>query len=144
MQENEINSEIVLYCDNFKVCGSTLPIWWFDYKLKHICTLCDIRFNSPSKSLRFKENIECPICYETCEGVSYPSCEHYVCLTCFKRAWFPPSSQHTRYKYADEVDWMRRPLLENQMEYTILIDDFDFNEENTYEGYLKKCPICRR
>lgn len=72
--------------------------------------------------------MECCICLETLECVAYPKCEHYVCISCFKRCFH--GKKHKDNYMSDELD-------DN-------INDTDDENEYENEKNLRLCPICRQ
>ena len=147
-------------CKNYKVCESILPDWWWECKEKYLCTNCDILFGSwgdkkGKGELKFNNNIECPICYETNEGVTYPNCEHYICISCFKRNWYGNKNNENKPKfpypeledeYFEEEELYKRlcndPLIiKYNEEYNKLEEGNEIAYDN--EKYLRKCPFCR-
>jgi hypothetical protein len=147
-------------CKNYKVCKEILPEWWWDCKGKYLCTNCDILFGTwgdkKGKGELTFNIIECIICYETTEGVTYPNCEHYVCISCFKRNWYGSKNieEEPKFPYPDLED----EYYEEEELYEKLYNDpliIKYNEEHNkwedknnlkYENeeYLRKCPVCRR
>lgn len=69
-------------CYNYKVCRISRPT----YDIDEFCDFCDCTF---SGKLTFKEIEECPICLENdTEGVKYLNCDHYICISCFRKCFF--------------------------------------------------------
>jgi len=93
-------------CKNYELCGTVLPKWWYGCKGKYICTNCHMSFGTWGSGanartgkgvLEISNNVECPICFETKKGISYPRCEHTVCIDCFKICmWGDDSEQNLR------------------------------------------------
>jgi len=147
-------------CKNYELCETALPKWWWDCKCRYLCTNCHMLFGSWDWSkddilvkgkgiLEFKDNIECPICYETKKGISQPRCDHYVCIDCFKRLHYGPPSPRFPYpdieeEYCDDEDnpkWEKyRPLIKK---YDKDYDDWEANQACRNEKNLELCPICR-
>ncbi len=147
-------------CRNYKVCTTVLPPDHFEREGNYICTSCKILFGTwegqtGKGELDFEDNVECPICTETKECVSYPRCDHKVCIGCFTRAWygeldlenepeFPfPGIEDEYCKNSNDPKWDEHRGLIHQFEV-----DYNYWEEARAakyeeEEYLRKCPICR-
>jgi hypothetical protein len=148
-------------CNNFEICETVLPLWWFDVKACYICTNCDILFGKWENKLckgvlKFDDDIDCTICFDTSRGVSYPNCNHKICIACFKRCFygnddsqnepaFPyPDIEEMYYKNPDDTKWITDfPLLK---EYHQEWNRWDNAKQKQYdkEDNLRKCSICRR
>jgi hypothetical protein len=77
-------------CPNFIICGMVLPLRYLQCH-DGLCINCDIMFGTwqgGCGELKIKSDVECCICLETNIGVSYPKCDHYVCVKCFKRCFY--------------------------------------------------------
>jgi hypothetical protein len=81
-------------CKNYEVCDAVLPKWWWECKNSYLCSNCDMMFgtwtNGTYKNigkgvLEIRDCIECPVCLENKKGISYPRCNHFVCIDCFKK-----------------------------------------------------------
>jgi hypothetical protein len=160
-----------LKCLNFELCGETLPEWWLECKPKLICTNCDIEFGSWKSDimfgswncdkivkkgrgiLNFYDDIDCPICLETSRGVSFPCCDHCVCISCFKRIFYPcydneplfplPELEDEYNNDPDNPIWDNIPLIKKwRLEWNKWDDNI--NSKYEYEEFLRKCPICRK
>jgi hypothetical protein len=150
-------------CKNFEICQVVLPNWWWDCKACYICTGCDMSFGTWGTQrgkgiLIFTDNLECPICLETARSVSYPNCEHTLCIKCFKRCWYgdDDSENEPKFPYSKEIEneyydiqydnpeWeLNYPLIKlYNEEHNEWEDDKDAKYEN--EEYLRKCPVCRK
>ena len=139
-------------CRNFRLCQTYLPEWWSQYKSQEICTSCDIFFGTWGTQtgkgvLEFVESVNCPICFETAEGVSYPNCSHFICIDCFKRSWygkqppaFPIPELYTKYTQNSTcVSWNSYPKIVKWKETIRELNESKYEEQT----YLRKCPICR-
>ncbi len=85
--------EIGVKCKNYELCKAVLPTWWFECKNNYLCTNCHMMFGTWGAHigkgiLETYDHIECPICLETKKGISYPRCNHRVCIECFKRCFY--------------------------------------------------------
>ena len=155
-------------CKNHKVCNGLLPDRWFEVRGKYLCIPCERTFgkllkvqspetflnkNHGNGELKFSENIHCLQCKEKGEGVTYPNCEHYLCLQCFDNNWYCynkipepkfPYSKEIEDRYIDNPTnkcWEKYPLIyayERQLE---LIEKL---KDELFEKYqpFRKCPIC--
>jgi hypothetical protein len=54
--------------------------------------------------LTFEDNIECPVCYEIATGVSYPRCDHMICVSCFKRFFYQEGNTKLETLMAEHAD----------------------------------------
>ena len=87
---NEING---IKCKNYKLCKAILPYWWYECKGNYLCTNCHMLFgtwgtNIGKGELEFEDILECPICLEKRICVSYPRCNHKICISCFKKCMY--------------------------------------------------------
>ena len=140
-------------CKNYEVCDSVLPKWWWDCKNCYICTNCDMMFGK----LDIKDNINCPLCFEYKKGVSYPKCDHKICIDCFKRCFYGDKCIDTEpvfpypdieEEYQDDPDNPKWKRIEYVLigvyntEYRIWDDSRIEKYEN--EKYLRNCSLCRK
>ena len=97
-------------CKNYLLCRALLPKWWFDCKENYLCTNCHILFgtwgnanagNTGKGVLEIRENIECPVCCETTQGISQPKCDHFVCIDCFKRCYYGEEIEQPPFPYPE-------------------------------------------
>jgi hypothetical protein len=153
-------------CKNYEVCGTVLPNWWWDCKNQYVCSGCDMTFGTWSSEgvhrtgkgeLGFADNIECPVCLEVNRGVTYPNCEHHICIKCFKRCFYGDANiePEPEFPYPIEVqdEWENdRDNPRWDIEYP-LIRHWDIadqawldNQEIRYakEEHLRQCPLCRK
>lgn len=146
--ECEYNCEPVK-CPNFVVCGSINPLCILNCH-RRLCTNCDSMFGTWQSGhgiLNLRDNIECCICLETKIGISYPRCDHYICIDDFKRCFyvnepvFPYSSdvEDEYYEDPDNQKWLNDELIQKY------IYDCEEYEQNQYtDDNLRKCAYCRR
>jgi len=147
-------------CKNYKICENFLPEWWYDCKEHYLCINCHMSFDTWGEQkgkgeLEFKDSIECPICYNIDECVSYPRCKHFICLKCFKRNWYSYEDieNKPKFPYPDlEEEYFEEGNIYDKICNDPLIlkyhEDYnkwdDEREEKTIkEEYLRLCPICR-
>jgi hypothetical protein len=64
-------------CPNFQLCRKMI-----DPSMK-ACSSCFWEFNN--EVVEFKDDMECPVCYETKKCVKFRKCTHFVCLKCFDK-----------------------------------------------------------
>lgn len=149
-------------CKNYELCNSLLPFWWFDCKECYLCTNCDIMFGTWCSGnykhegkgvLEMKDDIECPICLEIKRSISFPKCEHFVCIDCFKTCFCFDDEEQPPFPYPDIEDeydddpdnpkWNNYPLIK------IFNDEINRLEDIREEKYensenLRRCPLCRK
>ena len=63
-------------CLNYAICDAIRPVWTLNNDL---CVDCDIIFEKEPDLVEST----CLCCYETNLGIT-PTCEHFVCIECFK------------------------------------------------------------
>jgi hypothetical protein len=145
-------------CKNYEVCDTVLPKWWFECKGKYLCSNCDMMFGTwgtqIGKGILEKNNDnECPICIERKKGISFPRCNHMVCIECFKRCMYGDETGEPIFPYFDIEDeyyeqpenpkWKNDyPLIEiYQRDY----DNWEYNKNEKYknETNIRLCPVCR-
>jgi len=131
-------------CKNFEFCDGMQPPQWCGEGGHSICYLdsggdpdlcmnCAVMFR---KELVFKNDVECPICFETKKGITQPNCEHAICIECFRDCYYG--------KY-DEPDFPYSKDIEEEY------DDYDLREEydeyddlyNAPKSFLDKYPLIR-
>lgn len=144
-------------CKNYELCESVLPKWWFECKATYLCIGCQMMFGTWGKQtgkgiLEISDNVECPICLEYKRGISYPRCNHMVCIKCFKRCMYVEDKTEPVFPYPDIVDeydedpgnikWKNDyPLIET---YNINLDEWENKEYEKYENKnLQVCSLCR-
>tara|TARA_Y100000389_G_C17471304_1_gene531417 strand:+ start:14386 stop:14763 length:378 start_codon:yes stop_codon:yes gene_type:complete len=106
----------------------------------------------------FKDNIDCPICYETTNGVKMLKCEHYTCYNCFNEIYhgYNKEPDNPSFPYNDDIyeEWyndtenekwkLEYPLIEKWDEKCDKIqDDFDIKSQKQRQ-LLSKCPLCKK
>lgn len=149
-------------CKNYEICNELLPDWWFECKGSYLCTNCHNLFGSWGHGvnkhegkgiLEFKDNIECPICFEVQKCVSQPRCNHMVCITCFKRCHYGDYSDRPKFPYDSDIEdeyyddqdnskWdIYYPLIKI---YNEEYNKWDIEFEEREEEYLQLCPMCRK
>lgn len=155
----EAEEEKVFKCDNHEVCGTDdLPTWWLECKGKWLCTNCDRMFGTGTwstgtgliyktgkGSLHFDDvEVECPICLESKRSVSQPTCDHTVCIDCFKRCYYGDSSGEPPFPYLeieeDTYDEDDDPLIKEWNVKWHLWDDHRQCMYKMEETTLQKCP----
>ena len=138
-------------CLNFLVCNSNQKnsIMVLGSEL---CFSCDVTFQKPHK---FLENIDCQICpARKVQGVKRITCDHALCFTCFKKAYYgdPPAKPEFPYDKQIETEY-----LENQWEPKWNDDPLitkyntDYNQwvDKLYENFkecdpMRTCTECKR
>jgi len=74
-------------CENYLICNHEFPDWT-KYSC-NCCTACILKFmrwNTPI--LTFTDNIKCSMCYDITKNVSLQSCNHTLCIPCFKQYYY--------------------------------------------------------
>jgi hypothetical protein len=154
-------------CMNFPVCENRLPIWWQECKGRLLCTNCHMMFKNPLDFLYNEE--ECPICFDKENAKLRLSCNHQICVSCYRHLTF---WDETRYHlspvpfqgppcpngcvnpikgkqcYCEEYD----PVLEtweaeNPVQYKAWNDAEQFSIDESidpdWDAIKNKCPLCR-
>ena len=117
-------------CDNFELCETILPDWWFECKGTMLCLNCHCIFGTwgdktGKGTLDFCDNLECPICLENTRCVSQPNCNHYTCIICFKRCYFNKEYPPFPYTHLEE-------------EYENDINNDNYVNNSKWDSYRKK------
>jgi hypothetical protein len=150
-------------CKNYIICECVLPKWWFDCKGSYLCTNCHMMFGTWKSGndqhygkgiLEVNSNLECPICLEVKECISQPRCNHWLCISCFKRCYygddngepiFPyPDIEDEYYDDSENIKWVNHyPLIKI---YNEELDKFEHEQAEKYnnEENLRICVICRK
>jgi len=147
-------------CKNYELCECILPEWWFECKGNYLCTNCHMMFGTWGTQigkgvLEISDNIKCPICMEVKRGISYPRCDHYVCISCFKRCWYRDDSDEPEFPYSSDIEDEYYDDMENAkwlIEYPLIqiykeeCDKYENEKDEKYnnEQNLRLCPICRK
>jgi len=140
-------------CKNFKICqGEKTGCGGCRLCPGDLCMNCNRMFN---KSLKFIDTIECPVCYETTEGVIQVNCEHSICIECFKKCYygiyketnFPYSSDiEKEYEEYESFDHIPKTFLDKYPR----IEEYEkecnrqYDEQEKMQKCNGKCPICRQ
>jgi hypothetical protein len=145
-------------CKNYVLCQCVLPKWWFECKASYLCSNCDMSFGTWGEHtgkgiLEISDDVECPICLEYKQGISYPRCNHTACIECFKRSMYGDNSGEPVFPYPDiedeydedqeNIKWKTDyPLIET---YNVNFNKWDDKRNKRYENdkHLRLCPICR-
>jgi len=149
-------------CKNYELCQTVLPKWWFECKGNYLCTNCDAMFGTWSNGdytqtgkgiLDISDNIECPICLENKRGISYPRCNHKVCIECFKKCMYADEDGEPLFPYPEieEEYYEERENPKWKTHYPLIYiyqRDWDIWENNRWIKYenernLRLCPVCR-
>ena len=141
-------------CANYLFCEHLVPNYILR-STKGLCTQCSYSFGHLVFS-ECPECPECPICFQTKTSVKQKTCDHTVCIDCFKRCHSPtywkdpkpvfPYDSERREKYECtyyDRKWRRDPLL---VKYIEDMETWEttrqlFDEE---QAYLRACPLCRK
>ncbi len=122
-------------CKNFEFCDGMQPPQWCGeggHSIRYLdsggdpdlCMNCAVMFR---KELVFKDDVECPICFETKKGITQPNCEHAICIECFRDCYYG--------KY-DEPDFPYSKDIEEEY------DEYD-GLYNAPKSFLDKYPLIR-
>jgi len=94
---------------------------------------------------------ECPVCLKTEKGISYPKCNHYVCIGCFKRCYYGENFEQPPFPYPniedendqDNHEWgTEYPLIKiYERDLNLILDKQEIKHRK--EKNLRKCPLCR-
>lgn len=152
-------------CKNYIICESILPKWWFECKGTYLCSNCDMMFGTWSSGehihigkgiLKISDNSECPICLEIKQCISYPRCDHSVCINCFRRCFFGDDTCEGEpiFPYPDiedeYYDDQENPKWDNDYPLIKIYNEewniWDGKREEKYakEDHLRTCPLCRK
>jgi hypothetical protein len=140
-----------IQCKNYKVCASVLPPWWWECNESYLCTNCEMLFGE----FKFKEPMECPICFDVKHGLSQLKCDHFICVDCFKRCYYGDEDRENEPKFPypeleeeyfhdmDNVKWNEYPLI------YIFHNEWNMWDDKRMEKYdneesLRHCPLCRK
>jgi hypothetical protein len=105
--------------------------------------------------MKFKEPMECPVCFDYTHGLSQVKCDHFICTDCFKRCYygdedienepqFPyPELEEAYYDDTENVKWNDYPLIHNFHEEWDMWDHKRMEKYDNEES-LRHCPLCRK
>lgn len=141
-----VNNCHPIKCPNYDLCQNLYPKWIGDNH-DDTCVNCDLDFGKwqgGKGKLNFIENIECPICFECKSGVSYPKCDHYACIQCFRRCFYGDFSNEPEFPYSE----LENEYFENQenIKWKESRKDWYIKTKNRRDNVpitIKKCPLCR-
>jgi len=150
--DNEVNIECSPMLDdngNYTILKLSKPL--------PVCSSCGIVYSDvedeyQSKCLSFVDNIECCICLQMGDGVSYPNCLHYTCIDCHNRCWFGPTPVELEFPYPDikhlfyttrtsEV-WKKDAKIRKWIEEDSRLEYIRMSQWES-EKNLRNCAICR-
>jgi hypothetical protein len=149
-------------CPNTLICQNQEPQFILDFN-NGVCNDCATHFGrsveNPTASnpiLQFKDDVDCPVCFQHLMGAKNPRCNHELCLKCLKaiywyddsfedlvpRPQFPHPDQEDEYYEAPEL------FIHDQLVNMWKKQIGSWNEERIWyvmhnKKYLKHCPICR-
>jgi len=151
-------------CLNYELCGAKLPDWWLDVKGRLLCTNCDVLFGTWTSEnhrqtgkgvLDIRDLESCPICMEEMtRGVTYPACEHAICLECFRDLFYTkeveiehPYEDNPEFE-VDEESLSREELLVKYPKLRDYEQKYDEEEKRIFleaesKKHLRRCCICR-
>lgn len=144
-------------CPNYLICNEKMPL---RFLMCHngMCINCDVMFGTwrgGKGVLEIADNIECPVCLEFKKCVSQPMCDHFICIDCFKRCFFPnygeyqppfPYSEEIYEEYEDSPDdpkWKNDDAIKKWLIDCDAYEDY-LEAKSEQESNLRICPICRK
>jgi predicted Zn-ribbon and HTH transcriptional regulator len=142
-------------CKNFEFCGSTQwphPNSYLDSGGDpDLCVNCAVMFR---KELVFKNEVECPVCFETNRGITLSNCEHAICIQCFRDCYYGkydepdfPYSKDIEEEYGDYDDLYDAP--KSFLEQYPLIREYEeecnrrYDRQDEMISVNSRCPLCR-
>ena len=142
-------------CPNYLVCGSFYPELYKDC-WGGVCLTCDKTYGKwkGNLTLKFIDNVECPICMETRLSVTNPKCNHSLCIDCFRKCYlgdmnedgkpvFPEEIEEEYYQNPDDEKWENNEVL-RLYDNAIAIWEKERKEVREKKKYLSRCPLCRK
>jgi len=135
-------------------CDEPYPNEWFmisSYNGIMICNGCE-EFGIFNNKINFMNTIECPVCFESKNGIELPNCNHIICIDCCKSIYFgynTNNNDNQRPKhYKEQIDEPEFPYnvnddIEND-EGRQKLDEYmewesnNFNYENSTEEIVEK------
>tara|TARA_B000000477_G_scaffold65661_1_gene55044 strand:+ start:221 stop:664 length:444 start_codon:yes stop_codon:yes gene_type:complete len=140
-------------CKNFEFCGS---MQWFhtnsyinDGGDPELCVNCAIMFR---KKIRFRDDVECPICFEPKRGIILPNCEHAMCIECFRKSYYGiykepdfPYSKDIEEEYEGLCDTPKSFLDKYPLIYEYEKENNKrLDEQEEMQLTNSRCPLCRK
>jgi hypothetical protein len=143
-------------CPNFELCGTKYPEVDFDCH-GGLCGSCNMTFGKwqgGKGDLIFKSNTKCVWCDNITRCISFPKCDHYACIRCFKRVYgffsinspdFPyPKLENEYFEGDDNVQnkfQKKYPEIKIWEDICCEIADLEEYIQDKFSKY-KKCPKC--
>jgi len=116
-----------------------------------LCMNCAVMFR---KELVFKDDVECPICFETKKGITQPNCEHAICIECFRDCYYGkydepdfPYSKDIEEEYDEYDDLYNAP--KSFLDKYPLIREYEeecnrrYDRQDEMISVNSRCPLCR-
>jgi len=149
-------------CKNFEFCDGMQPPQWCGeggHSIRYLdsggdpdlCMNCAVMFR---KELVFKDDVECPICFETKKGITQPNCEHAICIECFRDCYYGkydepdfPYSKDIEEEYDEYDDLYNAP--KSFLDKYPLIREYEeecnkrYDRQNEMISVNSRCPLCR-
>jgi hypothetical protein len=147
-------------CKNFEFCGEMQPPRWAhahqnsyleDGGDPDLCLNCAMMFR---KELVFKNDVECPVCFETKRGITLPNCEHAICIECFRDCYYGkyndpdfPYSKDIEEEYDEYGGLCDTP--KSFLEQYPLIYEYEeecnrrYDRQKDMTSVNSRCPLCR-
>jgi len=106
------------------------------------------------KELVFKNDVECPVCFETKRGITLPKCEHAICIECFRDCYYGrydepdfPYSKDIEEEYDEYggLDDTPKSFLE---QYPLIYEYEEecnrrYDRQDEMTSVNSRCPLCR-
>ncbi len=149
-------------CKNFEFCDGMQPPQWCGeggHSIRYLdsggdpdlCMNCAVMFR---KELVFKDDVECPICFETKKGITQPNCEHAICIECFRDCYYGkydepdfPYSKDIEEEYDEYDDLYNAP--KSFLDKYPLIREYEeecnkrYDRQDEMISVNSRCPLCR-
>ena len=145
--------DIEIKCDNFEICETMLPYWWYDNKNNYLCTNCHFLYGKEKLQIT-DDNEKCIMCLEKkIRGIVHPKCGHSICVDCFKMYYYSEYIEEPQFPYPEIEDeyygdpenkkWKNKyPTIK------LFYADWNYWNNNKRENYLNECntiicPLCK-
>lgn len=116
-----IHNDII--CPNYIICNNIIRENDI-YNPDGLCLDCHLLFGkwrNKDGILRLKDKLEpkenCPVCDDKIQNIFRPSCNHFICINCFKKLYFGIELKKPLFPYIDK-----------EVEYWFNIENKNINE----------------
>ncbi len=150
-------------CKNFEFCDGMRPYGWCgegghsnSYLDSggdpELCLNCAVMFR---KELVFKNDVECPVCFETKRGITLPKCEHAICIGCFRDCYYGPDFDEPDFPYSKDIEEEYEEYDDlyvapkSFLEQYPLIREYEeecnrrYDRQDEMISVNSRCPLCR-